>query len=73
MYSSYSLTFDGQHFTAINFNGIAPNAPGFVFENMKIIVDYTFKQAWSDMQTALIKPGLAPTKLETFFDEAYWT
>ena len=65
--SPYGITMDEQHFTGIELNGAAPNAPGFTFQELKLTTDYQFRQAWNDLQIAFIKPGLAPTKLETFW------
>jgi hypothetical protein len=65
--SPYSFKCDDQHFIDINYNGTAPNAPGFVFADLKLTVDYKIKHAWNDLQVSFIKPGLSPTKLESFW------
>ena len=65
--SPYKLQADDQFFSHVSFNGLAPNAPGLDFGKLKLALDFQLKNVWNDLQVAFVKPGLAATKLESFF------
>jgi hypothetical protein len=65
--SPYKFTCNDQFFTGISYNITPANAPGLNFADLKLTLDYKFKNVWNDLQISFVKPGLAPTKLESFF------